>query len=34
MADRGEWWVCGKCRDRYYKLGFGKQHKGYCEQNE
>lgn len=19
MADRGEWWYCGKCGDRYHK---------------
>lgn len=22
MADRGEWWSCGKCGDRYYKRTF------------
>jgi small subunit ribosomal protein S27Ae len=21
MADKGEWWACGKCGDRYYKAG-------------
>jgi len=23
MADKGEWWSCGKCGDRYNKKGFG-----------
>jgi small subunit ribosomal protein S27Ae len=22
MADKGEWWSCGKCGDRYYKRTF------------
>lgn len=22
MADKGEWWSCGKCGDKYYKKGF------------
>jgi small subunit ribosomal protein S27Ae len=22
MADKGEWWSCGKCGDRYYKSSF------------
>jgi small subunit ribosomal protein S27Ae len=22
MADRGEWWSCGKCGDTYYKKTF------------
>jgi small subunit ribosomal protein S27Ae len=22
MADKGEWWSCGKCGDRYYKKSF------------
>jgi len=23
MADKGEWWSCGKCGDRYGKKAFG-----------
>jgi len=22
MADKGEWWSCGKCGDRYHKQSF------------
>ena len=34
MADKGEWWSCGKCGDRYYKNSFPdkaklKKEKGY-----
>jgi len=25
MADRGEWWSCGKCGDRYHKKAFNSQ---------
>jgi small subunit ribosomal protein S27Ae len=24
MADRGEWWSCGKCGDRYNKKSFSR----------
>jgi small subunit ribosomal protein S27Ae len=24
MADRGEWWSCGKCGTRWYKKNFNK----------
>jgi len=23
MADKGDWWVCGKCGDRYHKRALG-----------
>ena len=26
MADKGEWWSCGKCGDRYRKEPFDFQH--------
>jgi small subunit ribosomal protein S27Ae len=25
MADKGEWWSCGKCGDRYHKIYFKNQ---------